>query len=186
MKQLIYSFSLLLLFSCGKKSDPTLVKPPTVFPAVQIANLNIGGSLTGGPAEGSTAYYFSLSEEKLVAVDANWDLSFSGIFNTDIHSNTKAGVYLNILNTSYNDITVAPSITYNMYHIGSAGRQANGWYSYDSETHIVSVVPAKTIFIKKNNQLYKMEMISIYKGAPQFPTMEDEAPYLSFRYQRMQ
>lgn len=180
-------FIVLALSSCSKKESEA--RPQELqIPEIVITDLLAGKESAGAPTApepGAEVLYFSLSEGKVSDI-RNWDIAFTGIYYTQIISNTKANTWFSVLNTDYAKMRQAPSVAYQTAQSGNAGMSAEGWYSYDIQTHVLTTVPGKTICIKTGSgKIYKLEMKSIYKGAPLYPAVGDRAPYLNFRYQQL-
>ena len=123
--------------------------------------------------------FFSFSEGGVVEVEDetsdNWDISFEG---TDVKVNGQA----QLLSKPFKSVAVAPE---DGYRVDTAEENAipkgsdMGWYSYDFNTHVITVIE-NTIVVETPAKKYaKMEIISFYKGgddglgAPMF---------FSFRY----
>lgn len=179
---LIGFMSLILLFSCKNNDD---VENPNASPQdIHVNNLNGGtiGEQGSKPGLAETIYY-SLTQVRQVAAADNWDIQFSGVANTDIVANSDANTWLYVANTDYDLIRSRPSVNYNLIKSGNGSTDANGWYSYDITTHIVTAIVGKTVLIKTNEgRVFKLNMRSIYENAPVSPTRESEWPYISFRF----
>ena len=58
-----------------------------------------------------------------------------------------------------------------------------GWYKYDSETHIVTAIPGRVWVFRTHDERYvKVEFISYYKDAPEYPTDVNTGRYYTFVY----
>lgn len=182
VRALICLTIIVVIASC-KKTEALIEESSPVD--IHISDLNNGEEITGEPSKNSEAIYFDLSAGKEVAVLDSWDIAFLGMANTTISANTKAGTWLQIANVDYDQVNKRPSLNYELAAIGNGSTNPNGWFSYDTNTHLVSPIKAKTVFVKTETGIYKLAMISIYKGAPQYPSSTDKAPFLSFRYARL-
>lgn len=130
---------------------------------------------------------------------ADWDLAFTGIYNSNVYVNNGAvtgnpGLGGNgtsaviVVDKPYAQVNEAPAdqafVTGNIPVVAQETGNNNGWFTYNSNTHIMQPVKSRTYIIKLNSGKYaKLELISIYKGAP--PVVTDlywPAPYYTFRY----
>jgi hypothetical protein len=67
-------------------------------------------------------------------------------------------------------------------HAISTG-SGNGWYNYNSTTHVISSIPGRIIVVKTNDNTYaKIEIINYYQNAPAAPVNTDISRYYTFRY----
>jgi hypothetical protein len=125
--------------------------------------------------------YYSLRTNQIIpdslADTEAWDLAFQG---TSITVNAQA----QMVDVAFDSLVVAPEDGYRAddAEAGSAIPSGNGegWYLYDSTTHVVSVMPERTIVLKTPEDTYaKVEILSYYEG--QIPGVG--APrYYTFRY----
>ncbi len=120
--------------------------------------------------------YFSFSEGGAVEImDENteeWDVSFEG---TDVRVNGRA----QLLQKPYKSVGIAPA---DGYRRDTAEETAiptgsdKGWYSYNFNTHVITVIDNTIIFETARKRYAKMEILSFYKGdddgsgAPMFYT----------------
>ena len=160
------------------------------------------GNTVGGGQEFET-FYFSLKTGLKVdpakKLTAEWDIAFTKEYNALIVANngTVQGTpgfggngngSIVIVEKAYNQVTQAPSASeFEDKQIPSFGWDAGngvGWFFYDLKTHIAVPVKNRTFIIKTADGKYaKLEMVSMYKGAP--TTVSDlnwPAPYFTFRY----
>jgi len=113
--------------------------------------------------------------DSLADTDA-WDIAFQG---TSITVNGQA----QIVDVAFDALVEAPE---EGYHADEEENPAipsgngEGWYLYDSTTHVVTAVPARTIVLKTPEDTYaKVEIVSYYDG--QIPGVG--APrYFTFQY----
>jgi hypothetical protein len=125
--------------------------------------------------------YYSLRANQVVPDSLKdteaWDLAFQG---TTIAVNAQA----QIVDIAFDSLTTAPEDGYRAddAETGTAIPSDNGagWYQYDSTTHLVDVIPQRTIILTTPEGTYaKVEILSYYEG--QMPGIG--APrYYSFRY----
>lgn len=144
--------------------------------------------------------YYSLRENSLVeesdSASTDWDIAFSG---TTIYTNNEASgpgdAGAIVLDQAFEATTIAPS---NGYAVDTTATNLaiptgsdNGWYNYNTTTHIVTPLPDKTIIIQTaDGQHYaKLSVISYYKGDPdlsgdEFNNNPDEYPsrHYTFEY----
>ncbi|WP_443938656.1 HmuY family protein [Pedobacter sp. MW01-1-1] len=129
-----------------------------------------------------------------------WDIAFTGPYNSEIYVNDKKYAYnpgnegpaesaVVMMPQSYESVTQAPSDTdFNaseLKKIGwSASEDAQGWFYYSLNSHIMNAIPNRCYAIRLPDGKYaKLQLISVYKGNP--PAVTDlnwPAPYLTFRY----
>lgn len=129
----------------------------------------------------------------------DWDLAFTGIYNSNVYVNN-GGITGNpgfggngvsaaiVVDRPYAQVNEAPAdaafVSGNIPVIAQETGNNSGWFTYNSNTHIMQPVKSRTYIIKLNSGKYaKLELISIYKGAP--PVVTDlywPAPYYTFRY----
>lgn len=208
---LLFSLTILCFSSCTKEQ----VKPQ-LEDGKSIVVQDLAGDLGASMADGIDGkvkrpfldWYFNLrTKEQLkdtlkYAKTTNWDIGFTGIYNSMIVINNGenpkspgyggAGKGLIIaLEKSYAEVTEAPSLEeMKTKNLSFAGWDAypqpdnRGWYFYDMRTHISIAVKGRTfVLLTADGKFAKLEMKSIYKGNPL--TVSDlhwPAPYFTFRY----
>ncbi|WP_342332131.1 HmuY family protein [Pedobacter sp. FW305-3-2-15-E-R2A2] len=177
---------------------------------------DLAGDLGASMAEGIDGkvkrpfedWYFNLrTKEQLKdtvkhAKTMNWDIGFTGIYNSMIvinnGSNPKSPGYggqgkglIIALEKNYAEVTEAPSLeemkTKNLSFVGwDAYPQPDnrGWYFYDMRTHISVPVKGRTfVLLTADGKFAKLEMKNIYKGNPaSVSDLHWPAPYFTFRY----
>gem|GEM_PF-1998914 len=183
IKETVYFLALLLfiLSSCSKNEEPRSEpdKPQDIF----VRDLNNGHFSTGQPSGIAKPIYFSLQKNAEAKADGDWDIAFTGLANTLIVSNSKVGTWMKVLNVDYDKIDRKPSLSYSEAESGNIANYENGWYTYDVQTHVVEPIKGKTIFLRTGNgKYYKIKMISIYEGAPAYPTSSDKTTFLTFQF----
>lgn len=147
--------------------------------------------------------YFSFKTGAKVAASekltAGWDLVFAKEYNSFVSiNNGKDDKSLGfggpgkgamvVVNKAYNEVSTAPAdaeftnngITGTGWETGNG----NGWFFYELKTHIAIPVKNKTFVLRTAEGKYaKLEIISMYKGAPATVSdMKWPAPYFKFRY----
>lgn len=144
--------------------------------------------------------YYSLRENSLVeesdSASTDWDIAFSG---TTIYTNNEAsgpgsGGAI-VLDQSFDATTMAPSEGYAVdttaTNLAIPTGSDNGWYNYNTTTHIVTPLPDKTIVLRTadGENYAKLKVLSYYKGHPdvssdEFNNNPDEYPsrYYTFEY----
>lgn len=151
-------------------------------------------NLPANPTDGTgTGHYtfFSLKNNVIVPLSdsatTQWDVAFNSttlLVNSGTSGPGDAAVQ--IYTGIFNDLTEAPADGYrqdsaleNAIPTGSG----NGWYNYNSTTHVVSAIPGRVLVFKTAQGKYaKMEIVSYYKDMPANPTSADISRYYTFRY----
>ncbi|WP_222431147.1 HmuY family protein [Pedobacter suwonensis] len=130
----------------------------------------------------------------------DWDLAFTGPYNSEVYVNDKAYPYnpgfggmansaVIMLEKSYDTVVQAPTDeafdTSDLTKIGwASSSSSNGWFFYSLNTHIMQAIPNRTYAIRLPDGKYaKLQLINAYKGNP--PSVTDlnwPAPYYTFRY----
>jgi hypothetical protein len=174
----------LLTFSCKNENDP---KPASTPQAITVKNL------AANPEDGGTGHYtfFSLKNNAIVSVadsaTTKWDIAFNA--TTIITNSGTSGpgtVGIQIYTGLFENLTEAPETGYAqdapLAHAISTG-SGNGWYNYNSTTHVISAIPGRIIVVKTNDNTYaKIEIFNYYQNAPVAPVNTDIARYYTFRY----
>ncbi|MES2454660.1 MAG: HmuY family protein [Bacteroidota bacterium] len=158
---------------------------------------------TVGSGNEFTPFYFSLkTSAKVDSAKKNsneWDIAFTKEYNSLIVANNGTAIgtpgyggtgkgSILIAEKPYNQVTQAPAdseFTANgLSGFGWDSGNGVGWFFYDLKTHIAVPVKNRTFIIRTADGYYaKLEMVSMYKGAP--ATVSDlnwPAPYFTFRY----
>ena len=173
----------LLTFSCKDENDP---KPVNTSKAITVRNL------AANPEVGGTGHYtfFSLKNNAIVplvdSATTKWDIAFNA---TTIITNSGTGgpgtVGVQIHTGLFENLTDAPETGYLQDGASKAilTGSGNGWYNYNSTTHVISAIPGRIIVVKTNDNTYaKIEIISYYQNAPAAPVNTDISRYYTFRY----
>ncbi|MFD2033907.1 HmuY family protein [Belliella marina] len=188
MKKLLLSLSMLtitaFLYSCDKKDDP---QPDVELDAQLVSNIEAPGDVidrtTGTITKENPFVYFSLEENKLAeSKDGNWDIGFKGttiIINSGISGAGSAQAF--VATGIFDEFEEVDSST--EFKSDSDSGMAiptgsgNGWYNYNSTTHIVSPIPGRIVLVKTNAGNYaKIEILSYYKDNP---ALEDVNPMVT-------
>ncbi len=121
------------------------------------------------------------------SASTQWDVAFRGtdiLINGGTSGPGNGGAQL--LEGIFEDITEAPMGGWAVD--GSEGPaipagSGTGWYNYNPAAMVVTPFPGKVLLIRTADGLYaKMRIISYYKGAPEVPTIDSEARYVTFEY----
>jgi len=197
---LIAVTSTLLISSCTKDQ----VKPQLQDGKSTIVN-DLPGDVGKTINTGFRTFYFSFSTNAKVDSSqkktSQWDIAFAKEYNSyvSINNGTNDASYgfggtgkgsMVVVNKAYDQVTEAPaddvfttsSITSAGWDSGSG--DASGWYFYDLKTHLAIPVKNRTYVLRTADGKYaKLEMVSMYKGAPAVVTdLNWPAPYFTFRY----
>lgn len=187
-------------FSCTKKEiKPELEDGKSTV--VKDVEGDVGNTVGGG--EIFETFYFSFKTngkvDKSKLKTADWDLAFGDEYNSSISvnngANDKSYGYggpgkgaLIIVNQAYDAVKTAPSdAEFASKGVDLSGLDlgnGNGWYFYEMNSHIAVPVKNRTYVLKTAEGKYaKLQMISMYKGAPAVVSdLNWPAPYLTFRY----
>lgn len=200
-KSLLLALVFLLSFSACTKDE---VKPQ-LEDGVSTVIKDLPGDVgnTVGSGKQFENFYFSFSTGAKVdttkRLSTDWDLAFTKEYNSlvTINSGTApatpgfggAGTAsMVIVNQAYDQVKIAPAdAEFTTNSRSSAGwdpGNGNGWYFYDINTHLAVPVKNRTLIIRTSaGKFAKLELISMYKGAPAVVTdLNWPAPYFTFRY----
>jgi len=191
---------LLLMASCTKDE---------IKPELEDGNSTVIRDLPGdvgntvGSGKEFTPFYFSFSTGAVVdparKVSADWDIAFAKEYNSYVSINNGANSEsfgfgstgqgaMVVVNQAYDQVKEAPSdAEFTSNNITAAGWDSGagkGWYFYELQTHIAVPVLNRTYVLRTANGNYaKLQLISMYKGAPATVTdLNWPAPYFTFRY----
>ncbi|WP_316841930.1 HmuY family protein [Pedobacter gandavensis] len=192
--------SILTLSACTKKEIKPELEDGKSTVVKDLAG-DVGNTVgSGKPFE---PFYFSMktaakvpASEKLTA---SWDLAFAKEYNSyvSINNGTDANSLgfggpgkgaMMVVNQAYAQLKTAPSdAEFTAKSISSTGidvGNGNGWFFYEMNTHIAVPVKNRTFVIRTADGKYaKLELISMYKGAPAVVSdLNWPAPYFTFRY----
>jgi hypothetical protein len=170
------------------------------IPAVVTQKIsNLYAPQTGGQGQsvGGEFTKFSFSENKIVT-NNNWDIAFRGTaiivnggakYNSaDAGEPARTGTgAVSIVSGTFASVTTFPVATTfkadatSVYAIPTGS--GNGWYSYNSTTHIISAIAGKVFVVKTHDGKYaKFEILSYYKDAPATPEATSLSPYYTFNF----
>jgi hypothetical protein len=203
LKFLFIAFaSVLVISSCTKEQ----VKPQLQDGKSTVVNDlpgDVGNTMVSGKP--FKTFYFSFTTNAKVDSSqkktALWDISFAREYNSYVGINngtndsslgfggTGKGSMV-VVNKAYNQVTEAPADdVFTKTSITSAGWDSGsgdgeGWYFYDLKTHLAVPVKNRTYVLRTADGKYaKLEIVSMYKGAPAVVTdLNWPAPYFTFRY----
>jgi hypothetical protein len=199
LKMLLIVFTAIAALSSCTKDQ---VKPQLADGSSVVVN-DFPGDVGSTIATGFKTVYFSFTTNAKVdstqKQTANWDISFAREYNSyvGINSGTNSASYgyggpgqgaMVQVNQAYDKVTTAPSDDdFKNNGITSTGWDpgtGTGWYFYDLNTHIAVPIKNRTFVIRTANGKYaKLELVSMYKGAPAVVTnLYWPAPYFTFRY----
>jgi hypothetical protein len=158
---------------------------------------------TVGSGKPFAPFYFSFKTGAKVdtskKASIEWDIAFAKEYNSYVSINNGTdqqsfgfggagkGAMLEI-NQAYDQVKEAPAdADFSSNGITSAGWDSGsgrGWYFYELKTHIAVPVLNRTYILRTADGKYaKLQMISMYKGAPATVTdLNWPAPYFTFRY----
>ncbi|MEG8947766.1 HmuY family protein [Rosettibacter firmus] len=179
----IMLFLNILIAGCNGTSSTEPIDKQQDIKVVEVKNI---------PALGPGKTYFRFSDSTIVTgadtLSDKWDIAFK---NTTIYTNSgvsgpgKGGAIL-LKNTDFYDLKELPAEGYRVDAENSPAiptGSGNGWYLYNSETHIITPIPGIVLAIKTGNGKYaKVQIISYYYGSPANPTLSDKSKFYSFRY----
>ena len=162
----------ILSYSCKDKKEDAPV-PASTSTALVVRNL------AANPETGGNGHFtfFSLKNNVVVpftdSATTKWDIAFNATtIITNSGSSGPGTVGVQLYTGLFENLTTAPST-------GSA----NGWYNYNSTTHVISAIPGRAIVIRTNDNTYaKMEILNYYQNAPAAPVNTDVSRYYTFRY----
>ncbi|MDE2997345.1 MAG: HmuY family protein [Bacteroidota bacterium] len=141
---------------------------------------------------GANAYtFFSLRTGQIVAsadsASTGWDLGFKG--STIIVNGGTSGPgngAAQIIEGIFSEVMEAPEEGWaqdsvDEYAIPTGS--GNGWYNYNFATQVLSPIPGRVLLVRTaDGRFAKVSMISYYQGAPDTPTGDDTARFVTFDY----
>lgn len=202
------------LFSCTKDKPETSLydgKSTVIENLAGDTGASLTDGVDGKEKRDFYPFLFNLSDRKQLwlktAADSarymateDWDLAFTGIYNSSVYVNngaqagnpgygSNAGGQVIVVDEPYAQVTEAPSdAVFSASDIKIIGQKTNetpdGWFMYNSVSHIVQPIKSRTYVIKFSDGKYaKLELLNVYKNNP--PVVTDlywPAPYYTFRY----
>ncbi|MFP5437275.1 MAG: HmuY family protein [Bacteroidia bacterium] len=191
----VFALTALIFTSCSDDNNTTQQTQPVT--AVTQTYSNLFANQTGGQGEATGGSYtkFSFSQNTVVTGD-DWDVAFRGTtilvnggtpFATDEPARTGQGAAAILSGVLFNEVSTIPAATAFTQDSSTAYAiptgSGNGWYGYNSETHIITALAGKVFVIKTHDGKYaKMEILSYYKDAPANPDLTTESRYYKFKY----
>jgi len=185
------------LTACKKDDAP---EPVSKAKAKTITNLHAPNDVvdrqTGQVVEKKPFVKFSFAKGQAVADGEAWDIAFKGttiIVNggsTTLDEVTRNGqAAAAILTAVFDEVKAVPKATEwkqdsNENYAIPRG-SGNGWYNYNSQTHIISPIPGRVLLFRDaaGKGYAKVEILSYYKDAPSNPNpFQNESAYYTFRY----
>lgn len=219
---------IVLLAACSNADDETVTPAVVLTPMDTYTSVDertgtlyvkdLPGSVGNTFESGHIPIFFNLQDHAVVntqdaegvwltlpeakAQDNNWDVCFSGVYNSYITFNNgdiedtpgyggtgKGGMV--VLDALFDELDEAPSDeafdtfmteqTSSGWHDWPLGHK--GWYFYSLQSHIMSAISGVTIVIRTGDGKFaKLEMKTLYLGNPESPTVNTPTPYFTFRY----
>jgi hypothetical protein len=192
----VFALTALIFTSCSDDNNNTPQETTPIAAETQTVS-NLSANQTGGQGEAAAGIYtkFSFSQNAVVTGD-DWDVAFRGTnilvnggtaFAADEPARTGEGAAATLSGVLFNEVTAVPAAT--AFTQDSATAYAiptgsgNGWYSYNSTTHVITALAGKVFVIKTHDGKYaKMEILSYYKDAPANPDITTESRYYTFKF----
>ena len=181
-RNLLMPLSVLLVFNSCQKSEPVIV-PAVVqtktflVSGSPVGAFNLWGFNTNGPVANTDS------------VSSNWDFGMRFeriIVNSNSSGPGNAGVQ--ILNTPFNDVAVAPETGY-AFDTTSTQLAVKGsdWYTYNSQTRSFAPITGKTfVFRTATSKFAKLEFLTAEpaddNGNPVTPPTRPTKIKYTFRY----
>ncbi|WKL45901.1 HmuY family protein [Flavobacterium pectinovorum] len=184
-KFLKLSLLALVLFTASCSSDDNNDETIPAVETVKVSNLDAS----------QTEYTkFSFSENKVVTTD-NWDIAFNkttiivngGIKKADTEPVRTGSGAVSVVSGTFASVTLYPAAA-TFVQDGTAAYaiptgSGNGWYSYNSTTHIISPIAGKVFVVKTHDGKYaKFEILSYYKDAPATPELTSVSGIYTFNF----
>ncbi len=184
----IFLIAIVSLFITSCSNNDTEVVPVVAKKAVNIHAPVTTDYTVNPPAESGDFTKFSFSTGTVVTGN-NWDVAFRGttiIFNggakvglTDEPERTGVGAFSLQTGTFGNIVTAPNDADFKQDKSGALALPKSTWYTYNRQTHKISVVAGKVLVIKTSNGHYaKMEILSYYKDEDS----TKDPRYYSFNY----
>ncbi|QNE39902.1 hypothetical protein F1C16_10200 [Hymenobacter sp. NBH84] len=181
------------LTACSDDSDDTNAVAPAleVKTASNLMPAAGGTTSTGQPATPKHYAFYSLATGKEVSytdsASTKWDIAVRSttiLVNGGTSGPGKGSAQ--VVDGLFTEITEAPATGYKQdTNTGKAipTGSGNGWYSYNSTTHLITPIAGKVIMLQTADGKYaKMEVVSYYKDAPATPTAASPSGCYTFRY----
>ncbi|WP_245326147.1 HmuY family protein [Hymenobacter wooponensis] len=202
MTQLFSRFTLMalagptLLFNaCSKDDNDNEVKPAEALKTETASNLapapGTTNPTTGQPGTPRHYAFYSLANKSTVAytdsATTKWDLAVRGTTILVNGSSSGPGQGGAIVKEGlFSEVTTAPTTDYKQDTPTAKAiptGSGNGWYNYNSTTHVVAPIAGRVLLIRTATGKYaKVEIVSYYKDAPATPVGTEPSGYYTFRY----
>ena len=185
----------LSLGACSKDDNDAAVQPATELPTETAKNLApAAGAVnptTGQPGTPRHYAFYSLATKSEVlytdSATTKWDIAVRG--TTVLVNGGSSGPGLGgaiVKEGLFAEQTTAPTTG---YRLDTATEKAiktgsgNGWYSYNSTTHVVAPIAGRVLLLRTATGKYaRLEIVSYYKDAPATPAGTEPSGYYTFRY----
>lgn len=198
-QQLLIALAVVAAFSSCTKDK---VKPQLQDGSSTVVT-DLPGDVGSTINTGFKTFYFSFATDSKVDSTAKkstaWDISFAREYNSyvGINNGSNEGSYgfggpgkgaIMAVSQTYDSVKEAPSdADFQSKGVTSVGWDPGnglGWYFYDLKTHIAVPVKGRTYVLRTADGKYaKLELVSMYKGAPAVVTdLNWPSPYFTFRY----
>jgi len=169
-------------------ANPVVLAPAAVTSLVPQPS---GGNGPQGPLPARHYTFYSLENKAEVpytdSASTKWDVAFRGttILVNGGTSGPGQGQAQVVSGTTYEAQNTAPTTGYTSDGATAKAIPAgpgNGWYNYNSTTHIISPIAGRVILLKTATGKYaKLEITNYYKDAVANPTVATPGGYYSFR-----
>lgn len=192
MKYSFWSCVVLIMFlsACKKKDKDDAPVPTRLSSTVKSYTVK---NLPANPEVGGTGHYtlYSFKNNSIVPVSdsatSKWDIGFyATTIITNGGSSGGGGAGVQLYTGLFDNLIEAPEAGYKQDSksgFAIATGSENGWYNYNSTTHVISSIPGRVIVVKGADGTYsKVEILSYYKDAPASPTSDNISRYYTFRY----
>ncbi len=167
------------LMSCTNRDEAAVP-----VPSAKASGLSQGPVQTFNNLDANRSFVKFNFSKNAVVTDDNWDVAFFStniIVNAGVAKSTaepartgQGGLYL--VNSLFDELNNFDEKLLKKDHTDGYALptgSGNGWYTYNSSSHIVSPIPGKILAIKTHNGHWvKMQILSYYKDMPEKPTYD--------------
>lgn len=186
-----FTVSAVSLTSCSDDDDNNTVAPALEAKTVSsLAPQPSTPTSTGQPGTPKHYTFYSLADGKEVpytdSASTKWDLAFRGttvLTNSGTSGPGQGGAQVKL--GLFAEMLTAPDAGYAVDGTAKAipTGSGNGWYNYNSTTHVISPIAGRVLMIRTATGKYaKVEITNYYKDAPATPAGTEPSGYYSFRY----